>query len=349
MDHFYLNGTKILYADVPKMVQQQQTKISSALVFINQWLSGVQDFEFKTSGSTGPSKNIQVQRNQIELSAKNTLGFLGLEQGQKALVCLNAEYVAGKMMIARSLIGSLEMHICDPSENPFAIYDVQFDFTAVVPLQLYKWLGNMQEYSGLQHVKTIIVGGAALGVALEQQCKVLTGRIFETYGMTETLSHVAMREVGTQEAFAPVFEDLLLGQDERNCLKIKGAITQNEWLQTNDIVQLGSDNNFVINGRADFVINTGGVKVSPEAIERQIKLHLQLENEFVISSMPDDQLGEKLVLVIEAELSAINFSNFDFLPKYMKPKKLVCLPEFPKTNSGKIDRKQIKKKLISIK
>lgn len=313
----------------------------NTLNFINDWLSDRETFQLKTSGSTGVPKEIGAPRTLLELSAQNTISFLGLQPSYNALICLNIDFIAGKMMLVRSLVQQMNMFVLAPSLNPFEVYQEDFDFAAVVPLQLEKWLQVQRYVDRINRWKKIIVGGAALSVSLRNKCLSLTPDLYETYGMTETISHIALKNIKTESFFTTVYDDLCLDIDERSCLKIKGEITGNKWLHTNDIVDLIDHKRFVFKGRADFVINSGGIKISPEEIEVLIAENLKINYNFVVSSVPDEVLGEALVLVLERSEEIL--LQFDFLDKYKRPKTIIRLAEFPLTNSGKIDRMKIKK------
>lgn len=313
----------------------------NTLIFINDWLSNKKTFQLKTSGSTGVPKEIGAPRTLLELSAKNTISFLGLRQGYNALICLNVDFIAGKMMLVRSLVQQLNMYVVAPNLNPFEIYQDDFDFAAVVPLQLEKWLLVPRYIDRINKCRKIIVGGAALSVSLRNKCLSLMPDLYETYGMTETFSHIALKNIKTESFFTTIYDDLCLEIDERSCLRVKGEITGYKWLQTNDIVEIIDQRRFELKGRADFVINSGGIKISPEEIEALIAENLQISSNFIVSSIADELLGEALVLVLERS-DDISL-QFDFLDKYKRPKKIICLEEFPLTNSGKIDRMMIKK------
>lgn len=311
------------------------------LSFVDSWLSGLKEFVLQTSGSTGTPKTILTPRNLLEYSALNTVRYLQLNRGDKCLICLNTDFIAGKMMLVRSILAGLDMYVVAPHLSPFEIYPQDFDFTAVVPLQLEKWLKEPLYVQRLQRFKKIIIGGAALSATLKSKCIELAADIYETYGMTETLSHIALKNIKKETYFKSVYQDLLIDIDERSCLKIKGKITQDRWLQTNDLVQLIGDGSFEFVGRADFIINSGGLKINPLEVEEAIGLRYPDLGSLVVSAFPDDRLGEALALVLEAETTPV--LDFSFLDKYKRPKHVFNLKKFPMTNSGKIDRKQIKK------
>lgn len=311
------------------------------LSFLAQWLSGQEDFDLQTSGSTGVPQTIRTTRHLLEYSALNTVRYLQLKAGDKSLICLHTHFIAGKMMLIRSLLAQLDMYVVSPNLNPFEIYPHDFDFVAVVPLQLEKWLMEPTYQLRLQRFKKVIVGGAALGGVIKSKCKLLDCEIYETYGMTETLSHIALKNIKKEDCFNLVYDDLLIDVDERSCLKIKGQITEDKWLQTNDMVRLVSKNAFEFVGRADFIINSGGLKINPLEIEEAIGIHYPDLGAIVASSVPDARLGEAMVLVVEGD--SVPSLHFDFLEKYRRPRQIILLAKFPLTNSGKIDRKLIKK------
>lgn len=196
----------------------------------------------------------------------------------------------------------------------------------------------------IENIKSILVGGSPINKHLEEVLYSFKNEIYQTYGMTETCSNIALRKLskGVTEEYYTIFDGIEIGIDERNCLKIKGDITNNIWLQTNDIADLKNTNKIKFIGRADFVINTGGIKINPEILEQKLAAQIQNRN-YIISSKPDDRLGQRVVLLIEGD-EKIDL-NFDNLAAYEKPKEVLYITGFPKTDSGKLDRITLKKLL----
>ncbi|QJD80469.1 AMP-binding protein [Spirosoma rhododendri] len=321
--------------------------------FLDAWRSGQERFTLHTSGSTGTPKPIELTRAQMRASAHLTGQTLGLQPGDAALVCLNTNYIAGIMMLVRGLELGLPMTIVEPVSNPLALPEVagkSFAFTALVPLQLQTILTETPEKKAvLDGMKAILVGGAATSPALEALIQPITAPVYATYGMTETVSHIALRRLNGPDV-SDVFTALTgvdLGTDERGCLHITSAATNFERIQTNDVVDLIDPMHFRLLGRADSVINSGGVKVQPEAIERLIQSTLAgagLAPRLFIAGLPDDRLGQRVVLVLEncsltdAQWAASQQAVRDVLGPYSVPKSWHTVDAFSETATGKIDR-----------
>lgn len=330
----------------------------AAMDFCRRWLSGQAEFTVHTSGSTGAPKPINLRRAQMEASARATAKALGLQAGMGALVCLPVRYIAGQMMLARGLALGLAMTLVEPSSNPLAGLPAEagFDFTAVVPLQLQTLLDGPAGYrERLNRMAAILVGGAAVSASLEQQVQALAAPVYHTYGMTETATHIALRRLNGPDA-SPWFHPLPgveIDTDERGCLRLKGPVTLNHWLQTNDLVQLNISHlppvTFRWLGRWDNVINSGGVKVQVETVETAAgKAWLALgldERRFFVTGLPDERLGEIVTLAIEGEPlpatqeAALRTTMAQALPAYEAPRRVVYTARFAETATGKIDRR----------
>ncbi len=301
--------------------------------FLLDWFDSKSFIEMETSGTTGAPKTISVSKQAMVDSALATGIFFDLLPGNKALQCLPVKYVAGKMMLVRSMILGLDLEFVAPSSHPLDHNEIDFDFVAMVPLQA------QNSISQLKKVKKLIIGGAALNKSLEKQLFKLPTEVYETYGMTETITHIAARKIG-EKAFT-VLPNVTISYDDRNCLVIHAPRISGEVIITNDIVELVNENQFIFLGRMDNVINSGGVKLIPEQIEE--KLSSKIHHRFFIASKPDNELGEKIVLVIECEKHELDVSIYESLDKYEKPKEVVFIPKFKETTSGKILRKETMK------
>ena len=335
--------------------------------FITDWHSEQQTFTLHTSGSTGTPKPIQLTRTQMEASAWLTGQTFGLQAGDSALVCLNTGYVAGVMMLVRGEVLGLDLTLVEPSANPLGRFDpatTRFDFAAFVPLQLQTMLADLNAAGMpvalpiLNGMKAILVGGAATTPALEEAIQVIKAPVFSTYGMTETVSHIAIRRLNgpNRNELFQVLPGVEVGTDERNCLHITAAATNFERIQTNDVVELiGTDSEsapvcFRLLGRADSIINTGGVKVQPEAVERTIQATLAQTNllpRLFIAGLPDERLGQRIVLFLENTVltsdqwEAIQQAVRTELGTYAVPKAWRDVPAFAETATGKIDRRAV--------
>ena len=312
--------------------------------FILEWLDENNFITVKTSGSTGIPKEIKLQKNHVFNSVNATIAYFDLRENTKALLCLSSEYIAGKMMLVRAMIAGWDLCTTSPEKNPLENIDEIFDFTAMVPYQVFHSLADLHK------VKKLIVGGGAVPLEWEQQLQKVNTAIFATYGMTETISHIAVRPLNGKEK-SIVFSALPkvnFSQSEEGCLQIHAPEISEETVITNDVVELLSPASFKFLGRIDNVINTGGVKVHPEAIEEKLSLHIK--QPFFIASEKDDSLGERVIVIIESEkqLQFEDFSEaFEALSAYEKPKKIYSIKELIYTETGKIKRAEVLKKLNS--
>lgn len=299
--------------------------------FLLDWFDSKSFIEMQTSGSTGKPKMIRVDKQAMVNSAIATGNFFELHAGNRALQCLPVKYVAGKMMLIRSIILGLDLDYVAPSSHPMEGLEDKYDFVAMVPLQAQNSLKE------LKNVKKLIVGGARISASLEKDLMKLPTEVFETYGMTETITHIAAKRVG-DKAFT-VLPDVTISYDNRNCLVIHAPkIIHENIIVTNDLVELVNENQFIFLGRFDNVINSGGVKLIPEQIEH--KLSKKISQRFFIASKEDTEMGEKVILVIEGEPFDFDKTIFDVLDKYEHPKEIVFVPKFAETENGKVIRKQ---------
>ncbi|WP_162127881.1 AMP-binding protein [Flavobacterium phycosphaerae] len=298
--------------------------------FLLDWFDSKDYIEMQTSGTTGTPKTISVSKQAMVHSALATGDFFDLHPGDKALHCLPVKYVAGKMMLVRAMILGFDLEFTAPSSHPLRNNETEFDFVAMVPLQA------QHSVAELKKVKKVIIGGAALNKTLEKQLLKLKTEVYETYGMTETITHIAARKLG-EKAFT-VLPDVTISYDNRNCLVIHAPRISDDVIVTNDIVELVNENQFVFLGRMDNVINSGGIKLIPEQIEQ--KLSGKIHQRFFIAAKPDTELGEKVILVVEGAEENFETTLFDALDKYEKPKEVVFLPKFKDTPTGKILRKE---------
>ena len=310
--------------------------------FLENWFDDSSYVLVQTSGSTGKPKSIQLSKTSIERSARMTNNFFGLNTKSQALLCLPASYIAGKMMIVRAVMGGYNLIAAAPAANPFQNLNANIDFAAITPYQLYHSIESLK--SG--HIKQVIVGGGAVSPQLETMSADIPTKLFETYGMTETCSHIALRQFNGSEKseYFHILQNIQIHQDERGCLAIKAPNLLDSEIQTNDIVEIRDANSFKWIGRADNVINSGGVKIHPELIERKIA-DLFSDNYFV-ASFPDTLLQNKVVLFIETE----QLDNKDIasmldilsqkLDKYEMPKEIIGMKQFIYSPNNKILRLQ---------
>lgn len=309
--------------------------------FLQNWFDDSAVIITHTSGSTGQPKEIRLKKQAMRNSAAMTNSFFGLGAKKTALLCLPASYIAGKMMLVRAIVGQFNLICVEPEANPFQNLSIKIDFAAITPYQLNHSLESLRTYP----VKSIIVGGSPVNAVLEKACKDIPAALYETYGMTETASHIALRRFNGQKSeYFHILDGVSIRQDERNCLVINAPHLTEEELITNDIVEIRNERNFRWLGRADSVINSGGVKIFPEQVER--KLQQLIDIPFFISAIDDDNLGQKVVLVAECnatELHKIELLLQKPLPdisKYEMPKAHYSLEKFVYSSANKILRKE---------
>lgn len=307
--------------------------------FLEDWLSDEKTVSVQTSGSTGTPKIFEIEKSKMMNSAEMTCNFLGLKEGDTALLCLPVEYISGKMMVVRSVIKNLTLNVTEPSLRPLQNIDNEIDFCAMTPLQLENSLDE------LHWIKNIIIGGAAVSESLKNKIFNTLGskgsqRIFETYGMSETLSHIALKQIyPVSEVFFTAFENVDISTDERGCLRICAPHLNAEVLQTNDLVEIKNNNQFRFLGRIDNVINSGGAKIFPEQLEALVKK--EIPNEVVFTGREDERLGQKLILVIEGQKSHGIIDKIAAIPfekSFHRPKEIIFIEKIPRTPNGKIDR-----------
>lgn len=307
--------------------------------FLLDWLDEYDYVLVKTSGSTGKPKKIKIKKQAMVNSAIATGNFFNLQPGDKVLHCLPSNFIAGKMMMIRAIVLGLELDMVQPQALPLIDYQKDYAFCAFTPMQLKNFAKH------LKCIKTAIVGGGEVSDAIIDSIKDKKPKVYETYGMTETVSHIALKKLNnftdsevTDRTHFKTLPDITVSADERNCLVIHAPNLSDENIVTNDLVAIHSETSFEWLGRYDNVINSGGIKLYPEQIERKLKR--VIDNHFFISSMPDDTLGEKVILVIEGDKNKIDETIFNDLDKYEKPKAIYTIPKFVETKSGKIQRKK---------
>ena len=310
--------------------------------FLLDWLNEKDYVIVQTSGSTGAPKKIRIQKQSMVNSARATGKFFDLPVHTTALHCLPTNFIAGKMMLVRAMVLGWDLDLVPPKANPLDQVFKVYDFCAMTPFQLDNSL------SRLHLIKKLIVGGGAVSRTLQDLVRGIGTEVYETYGMTETVSHIAARQINkikNDQNPVPfsVLPHVEISTDDRNCLIIDAPLLSDKTLVTNDVVEKLSDKTFILKGRYDNVINSGGVKLHPEEIEA--KLAPIIAHRFFITSLPDPALGEKLVLMVESQFSESALKNIEReikachnLGKYEVPKKIYFVEKFEETPNGKIHR-----------
>lgn len=310
--------------------------------FILDWVKPSLYLDVQTSGSTGKPKKIRIRKDHMINSALATGKFFELPEKSTVLMCLPANYIAGKMMIVRAMVLGWELDMVPPSSNPLDQVFKTYDFCAMTPFQLDNSLGR------LHLIKKLIVGGGAVSPPLQNKVQDLTTKVYETFGMTETVSHIAAKRLNpSNKKNKPipfkVLPDIGISTDKRGCLVVKAPKVAEEIVVTNDVVEIVTYKKFFWKGRIDNVVNSGGVKLHPEEIE--LKLNEIIDRRFFITGLPDEALGEKLVLFVEADFSEEllaeleeDIKNLKTLEKFEVPKKIYLVQKFEETTNGKIHR-----------
>ncbi len=336
---FKLNGKSYSPSELrifaATLIKESQSFEKNIGEFLVEWFDDSAEIEIKTSGSTGTPKIIKLQKEHMVNSAKATGIFFNLPSKTTVLICLPAKYIAGKMMLVRAIILGWELDCVDPNSNPLSDVSKNYDFSAMVPLQLENSLSKIDQ------IKTIIIGGAPMSTSLIEKVLPKSTQVFETYGMTETITHVAVKAIKSKkEACFKALPNVNFSVDERDCLVINAPQIATESIITNDIVNLISNSEFVWLGRFDSVINSGGVKLIPEQIEK--KLRTVINTPFFVAGVEDEHLGQKLVLVIEGTINnkelKKKIDSLASLSKYENPKEIYLLNKFSYTETGKINR-----------
>jgi O-succinylbenzoic acid--CoA ligase len=323
--------------------------------FIVEWHNEKDFIEVQTSGSTGQPKLLKIRKKFVSNSARMTLEFLDLKPGNTSLLCLPANYIAGKMMIVRAILGNLHLTIVEPKGNLTEDISGGIDFAAMIPLQVQKLLESPDGKSKVELIQKLIIGGAPIPYVLEENLRKLNNNIYSTYGMTETISHIAMRRLDGPgfSRYYKLLPNISIEQDVHDCLIINAPYLSENPVNTKDVVQISQHNEFEVLGRLDNMIISGGIKYFPEIIEK--KLANAFSDRFLISSRPDAKLGEKIILILEtgnpekytkAYLSGIYSQT---LTAFESPKEVFILEKFQDTGTSKPVRKLITLQAINAK
>ena len=321
----------------------QAVASSQVADFLDEWYSSADFVWGHTSGSTGAPKPIKLLKHDMEESARLTVDYFGLAAGTTMLLCLSPDYIAGKMMIVRALLSGADLLVVPPSSRPLASVDERIDFAAMVPAQVVESLRDDAQRARLARVGALIIGGAPLPPVAEERLSGLPVRSYATFGMTETVSHVALRRIGDPTMNYRALGQITFSVDNRDCLVIHTPHFAVKELVTNDVVELLDEHRFRWIGRYDHVINSGGVKVFPERIEQQIAP--LFTRRFFIAACADEKWGECVALAIEGDpLSetdevALLARIRERVGRYEVPRRLFYLPAFAETSSGKVIRR----------
>lgn len=343
-------------AEFPIHLEEYAEYERVAIQFCVDWLDGIEVFDQQTSGSTGIPKIIQLTRQQMEASASATAKFFDIQTKPHLLCCLNPAYIAGKMMLVRALVWNTSVRVIAPSSNPLNEENTEKlpNFIALAPIQIDTILKNPLSNERLKRIKHIIIGGAPINEASKNLLVSHEIKAFQTFGMTETVSHVALAPIEKGKLTYQLLPNVKIGQDERGAIWIQSPATCHKIIQTNDLITILGDGKFYWLGRADFIINSGGIKIFPDILEQKIRPILSTYFETVsyfFFGLEDEKLGQKLILLIETssnDSDLIRQLLEDFnkqLEWYEVPKKILLITKFILTPTGKTDRLQTIKSL----
>lgn len=339
-----LEGKEYAPKDISRLVAEGAGNCPPALwdlyLFLNEWFDASPVITVHTSGSTGVPKGLVVRKDRMMQSARLTCEFLNLQAGDTALLCMNLRYIGAMMMVVRSLVAGLNLVVRPASGHPLSDVEVPLKFAAMVPLQVYNTLRVPAERKRLEHTDILIIGGGAVDDSLEAELKTIPIAAYSTYGMTETLSHIALRRLNGEAAskcYYP-FPSVELSLSAENTLIVKAPLICDDVLQTNDIACLCSDGGFTIAGRKDNVINSGGIKIQAEEMENRLQPFIPVP--FAVTAVPDPRLGQALTLLIAGKPDIKELENKlqAVLETYYRPKHIFITELIPQTENGKIDR-----------
>jgi len=358
VDGLHLNGT---WLDRQVLIAQAREKIpdpnaseweSAFWRFLADWFNDEDVMTVQSSGSTGPPKTMSIPKTSFRNSASMTLEFLRIMPGDRALLCLSPQYIAGKMVIVRALIGGLNLTVIAPQVSAILDHNEASDFSAMVPTQVQSLLQTPEGRKSIRRIGTLLIGGSPLAPDLEDQLQNFDNQIYATYGMTETVSHIALRRLnGTERSrYYQTLPGVKIHTDKNDCLIIDAPALSATTIHTRDLVRLAGHDRLEVIGRLDHVINSGGIKYSPEAIEQ--KLTPIISDRFIVSSLPDPRLGEKLILIIEAKNprqyleKQFEARSKALLTPYELPKMILFLKNFPVVGQDKLSRKTITREAL---
>ena len=303
--------------------------------FLKSWFDDKDYVITNTSGSTGKPKEIKLKKSDLIESSKLTARYFDLKVGDKIINCLPVKYIAGKMMLVRSLVLGLDLYIFPVTSSPISDLKKNYELIAFTPIQLENSIPFIEK------IKKVLVGGSPVQDTLKEKILNSKSIIYETYGMTETITHIAARNLSIGEKEFTTLPGIEIGKKD-NCLFIKPNHLSIEMVQTNDVVELTDKNKFQLIGRNDFIINSGGVKLNPETIEKKLSKYISAD--FIISSIDHGKFGEVVALVFKKNIPVDYNKGFTHLSKYEIPKEVLAIDNFPE-NNGKINRVKIRAKI----
>ena len=322
--------------------------------FIFDWIDpSVDSIKVSTSGSTGLPKQIEHCKGAVLNSARLTCEALHLKSNCTALLCLPANKISGMMMLVRSIWNKMDLYCVRPSSNPLLeITDKEiFDFSAFTPMQLYGIDADRKKMKKVERINQIIIGGEEIPESLLASLRIMKSTAYATFGMTETISHIALRKLNGKlisDSFTTL-PGISISTDDRKCLVVEAPELGVHQLITNDVIQLTSSTQFEWLGRKDNIINSGGVKIFPEKIEDQLKNLIGLP--FFITGVDNARTGQEVAIAIEKKSFTLKEAyemkqKFEKLGKLCTPKSILVISKFLRTENGKIKRAESLQQLL---
>lgn len=312
--------------------------------FLARWRDSDTTMTVQTSGSTGRPKLIKIEKERMRASARMTCDFLGLSVGQSALLCMSLDYIAGQMMVVRAIERNLRLISTSPSGHPLREVSEPIDFAAMVPMQVWNSLQEPEERERLKRIGHLIIGGGAISAELEQALRHFPNAVWSTYGMTETLSHIALRRLSGPTAslwYTPLPGIHLSVDSTTQCLIIDAPALTPQRLVTHDIVEFAPDGRFRILGRTDNTISSGGVKIQLEEVESLLRHHLG--DTVQATYRPDEKFGQALVLLTTRPIDKEQLRSILVEHPYWMPQRVILTSKLPLTETGKPDRATARK------
>jgi O-succinylbenzoic acid--CoA ligase len=355
-DHIQLKSHLIPVRDLLQTSKEKTGWEKEWLDFLAEWYNQEDFIEVQTSGSTGTPKTIRLRKNFVAASAQRTILFFGLKENDRVLHCLPSKYIAGKLMSVRALVGKLDLHVVDPATDFSLLQTQPFRFAAMTPNQVAKLINPQPATRNLEpgtwnlefspwNLEFLLIGGSAIPQPLEAKLRHISTICYSSYAMTETATHIALRKINGEGAdnFYHCLDDIEVQLSGDGSLRVLMPGLESAFLQTTDLAELKDNKTFRILGRADNVVISGGIKFSPEQLERKLEPYISVP--FMISYLPHDTLGQQLVLMVEGMEDAATIFSLEticqqHLDKYEQPRRTLFVPKLPRTANGKLIRKK---------
>jgi O-succinylbenzoic acid--CoA ligase len=350
-ENLKLNGKVYAKGDLLELTNEKlstkkiKDEEKSLYSFIQEWLAPTETINLKTSGSTGAPKFITVKKTHMVDSAKMTCAYFGITAGTNALLCLSTDFIAGKMMVVRAFVSGCNLIVVEPSNNPLRRVTEKIDFVAMIPYQVQKVLNRKETKVIFDSIQSVIIGGAPVLHDFEKVLANCPNNVYATFAMTETLSHIALRKLSGKDRseFFELLEGIKISKNSEGCMIVDAPMLSDTLIETNDIIEIADERHFKWLGRHDNVINSGGVKLYPERIEKKLSEVIK-QNRFFIGSVKDAKFGEKVVMVVEGaaneDMEKIKYDVERNIEKYEKPRQYFTVTRFIETPNGKVKRKE---------